>query len=275
MHFGCKQLGLIYYFFRREDPSDSLVIRHNLSTHIDSFSTSSVFRNPHLKVFGTSSLRRQAQIKSINPEAIIKDVRGNINTRLAKLDSHSEHGYDCLILATAGLTRGGFTNRISHRLDWFYAVSQGALGIECRDEDEFILGLLEPLVDPTTLIECIAERTFMQVIEGGCAVPVGVKTNWPNQNTLTVQGIVLSLDGVNQVHSTVTRDLTQPIDPLKPVINSQKYTDIVVPENLVSMHGDDACSLAHKAHNANILGRSLANDMLAKGVRNILDQIKH
>ena len=125
---------------------------------------------------GTSSLRRIAQLKHLEPEVRVEDIRGNIDTRLKHLDS-PDKDYAALILAAAGLKRAGFGDRISASLrnEWWHAVGQGAIAVECRENDEFIHNLLYPLIHFKTTYEIIAERSFMQYLEGGCSVPLGVK----------------------------------------------------------------------------------------------------
>jgi porphobilinogen deaminase len=125
---------------------------------------------------GTSSLRRIAQLRHLSPNVKVEDIRGNIDTRLKKLDD-PKSDYAALVLAAAGLKRAGYGERInvSLRNDWWHAVGQGAIALECRENDEFIHNLLYPLVHFKTTYEIIAERSFMQYLEGGCSVPLGVK----------------------------------------------------------------------------------------------------
>ncbi len=120
----------------------------------------------------TSSLRRQIQLKALCPELICVDVRGNVNTRLAKLDRGE---FDAMILACAGLDRLGLSARIRARLlppAWLPAVAQGALAVEYREDDHRVRDLLAPLVDPDTAIRCAAERAMNAVLEGSCDVPI-------------------------------------------------------------------------------------------------------
>ncbi|MCA1904219.1 MAG: hydroxymethylbilane synthase [Cyanobacteria bacterium KgW148] len=172
---------------KREDPSDALVLNahHQGKTIADL---------PPGSVIGTSSLRRLAQLRHHFPELQFKDVRGNVNTRLAKLDSGD---YDGLILAAAGLKRLGFADRIGQILPpeiSLHAVGQGALGIECREGDETVLPLFQPIVDFATTQRCLAERSFLRELEGGCQVPIGVNSLVEGEQ-LTLKGMVASLDG--------------------------------------------------------------------------------
>jgi hydroxymethylbilane synthase len=120
----------------------------------------------------TSSLRRQLQLKALRPDLVCVDVRGNVDTRLAKLDRGE---FDAMILACAGLERLGLGERIRARLsppDWLPAVAQGALAIEYRRDDAKLRDLLAPLIHPDTATRCAAERAMNAVLEGSCDVPI-------------------------------------------------------------------------------------------------------
>jgi len=160
---------------------------------------------PPKSVIGSSSLRRVAQLKRAYPHLIFKDVRGNLNTRLQKLE---EGQYDALILAVAGLSRLNFGQRIQEIISTdvcFYAVGQGALAIECRQDDQELLQLLSVIHHPQTAAGCIAERAFLRGVEGGCQIPVGVASSIEG-NILTLKGIVLNLDGSVAVKGQVSGD---------------------------------------------------------------------
>jgi hydroxymethylbilane synthase len=119
---------------------------------------------------------------------------------LRKLDD-PEFGYEAIILAYAGIERMGWNHRISQLLDcdtMLYAVGQGALGLECRENDEFILDLLQTLVDKNSKLQCECERSFMRTLEGGCSIPLGVSTTINNFNFKFI-GSVTSLDGTTQL----------------------------------------------------------------------------
>jgi hydroxymethylbilane synthase len=145
-------------------------------------------------VIGTSSVRRIAQLKMMYPTLVFKDIRGNLNTRLKKLDDTVE-GYDAIVLAHAGLSRLGWMDRVSHVLPssgdhaCMYAVGQGALALECRIGDVEILQLVSKLQDHQTLMEVTAERAVMRLLEGGCSVPIGVSCSWES-NILTLHALV-------------------------------------------------------------------------------------
>ncbi len=180
----------------REDPADALVLhgKHH-GKQIDTL--------PEGAVIGTSSLRRLAQLRYHYPHLTFKDVRGNLNTRLQKLDDGE---YDALVLAVAGLQRLGMADRVHQVLPpeiSLHAVGQGALGIECRADDAEVLALLKALEHQPTAYRCYAERAFLRELEGGCQVPIGVNTSLDGDR-LTLTGLVASLDGKCLVRDTIT-----------------------------------------------------------------------
>ncbi len=179
----------------REDPADALVMQaRNKDKTLATL--------PEGAVIGTSSLRRLAQLRHHYPHLAFKDIRGNLNTRLRKLD---EGDYDGIILAVAGLHRMAMGDRIHEILPpdiSLHAVGQGALGIECRAGDEEILKLLTVLSHSPTTARCLAERAFLRELEGGCQVPIGVNTVLDG-DTLTLTGLVASLDGQRIIKNTV------------------------------------------------------------------------
>lgn len=185
----------------REDPADALVVHEkHKDKQIDTL--------PEGAVIGTSSLRRLAQLRHHFPHLTFKDVRGNLNTRMAKLDAGE---YDALILAVAGLTRLGMSDRIHQVLPpevSLHAVGQGALGIECREGDTEVLDLLKALEHTPTAQRCYAERAFLRDLEGGCQVPIGVNTTLDG-DTLTLTGIVASVDGQRVVKDTVSGNASE------------------------------------------------------------------
>ncbi|MDX2216170.1 MAG: hydroxymethylbilane synthase [Oculatellaceae cyanobacterium bins.114] len=185
----------------RENPADALVVH---AKHHDK----QVDTLPEGAVIGTSSLRRLAQLRHHYPHLTFKDVRGNLNTRLQKLDSGE---YDALILAAAGLHRLGMSDRIHQVLPpdiSLHAVGQGALGIECRADDTEVLTLLKELEHRPTALRCYAERSFLRELEGGCQVPIGVNTELEG-DTLTLVGLVASLDGQRLIKDRVTGSAEQ------------------------------------------------------------------
>jgi hydroxymethylbilane synthase len=190
----------------REDPADALVVHER---HRDR----SLATLPEGSVVGTSSLRRLAQLRHHYPQLSFKDVRGNVITRLEKLDSGE---FDCLILAAAGLQRLGLGDRIHELIDpaiSLHAVGQGALGIECREGDTAVLERIAVLEHRPTALRCRAERAFLRQLEGGCQVPIGVNSRFTgpdNSGDLVLTGMVASLDGQRLIRDSVTGDAGDP-----------------------------------------------------------------
>ncbi len=177
----------------RENPFDAFV-----SNHFDTIDAL-----PQGAVVGTSSLRRQSQIRKHRPDLIIRDLRGNVNTRLAKLDNGD---YDAIILAAAGLIRLGMEDRIVQQLPpdiCLPAVGQGAVGIECRDDDAQLIDLLKALDDAPTRLRVIAERAMNERLEGGCQVPIGSFATL-DADTLTLTGMVGKPDGTQLLFASAT-----------------------------------------------------------------------
>ncbi len=181
----------------REDPRDAFV-----SNTIKSFA-----ELPQGAIVGTSSLRRQCQIKALRPDLDIRDLRGNVNTRLKKLD---EGQYDAIILAAAGMIRLEMPERIQEFIEpevMLPANGQGAVGIECRTDDETIKALLAPLGCETTRIRVLAERAMNRALEGGCQVPIGsyaVIQEQGNEKQVFLRGLVGAIDGSEILQNEVT-----------------------------------------------------------------------
>src|SRR5690554_4069476 len=172
-------LGL-YCVCEREDPSDAFV--SNTYANLNEL--------PEGSIVGTSSLRRQAQILAQRPDLVVNFLRGNVNTRLAKLDDGQ---YDAIILATAGLLRLGFEERIRSRLDVSISLpsgGQGAVGIECRSDDTAIHQLLEPLHHPATAARVTAERALNKHLNGGCQVPIACYAVLEDYDQVWLRGFV-------------------------------------------------------------------------------------
>ncbi|WP_180050137.1 hydroxymethylbilane synthase [Acinetobacter sp. YH12211] len=168
----------------REDPLDAFV-----SNHYASFADL-----PQGAKVGTSSLRRKCQILKARPDIEIIDLRGNVGTRLSKLDDGQ---YDAIILASAGLKRLGLAERIRHTIQpdmSLPAVGQGALGLECRSQDQAVLDLILPLMHAETNVCVRAERAFNAYLEGGCQVPIAGYATLQN-GQLQIEGRVGSVDG--------------------------------------------------------------------------------
>ena len=176
-------LGL-YCICEREDPRDAFV--SNTYASLDAL--------PAGSVVGTSSLRRQAQLLARRPDLKIQFLRGNVNTRLAKLDAGD---YDAIILAAAGLIRLGFENRIRASIsaeDSLPAGGQGAVGIECRSADSEIHALLAPLHHRDTAVRVTAERALNKHLNGGCQVPIACYALLEGEQ-LWLRGLVGQPDG--------------------------------------------------------------------------------
>src|SRR5690554_763285 len=178
-------LGLVA-ICEREDPTDAFV--SNQYDNLDQL--------PQGAVVGTSSLRRETQLRSNRPDLEIKMLRGNVNTRLAKLDAGE---YDAIVLASSGLKRLGFHDRIRYCMPdtlSLPAVGQGALGIECRVADSELLKLLEPLNHADTADRVKAERALNRRLEGGCQVPIAAYALLEdNDTTVWLRGLVGAVNG--------------------------------------------------------------------------------
>jgi hydroxymethylbilane synthase len=158
----------------------------------------------------TSSLRRRAQLLNRRPDLRIHDLRGNIDTRLRKLD---EQNFDAIILAEAGLVRLNLADRITEILDqsWMLpAVGQGAIGLECRMDDEDTKHFVVGLRDVDTFARVTAERAMLLALGGGCLVPIGATTEVAN-GVLTLRGAVLSPDGRRRIVATHTGPAATPL----------------------------------------------------------------
>lgn len=159
---------------------------------------------PEGALVGTSSLRRSAQILAHRPDIQIESLRGNIDTRMRKLE---EGNFDAIILAAAGLERVNFEGNISQFLPVeisLPAVGQGALAIECRADDEETLALLKQLDDAPTRLAVTAERSFLHKLQGGCQVPIGAYATVGENNEITLTGMVGSPDGKQMFKNTAT-----------------------------------------------------------------------
>ncbi|XP_041851621.1 porphobilinogen deaminase-like isoform X2 [Melanotaenia boesemani] len=237
---------------KRDSPYDAVVLHpSNAGKTLDTL--------PENSVIGTSSLRRAAQLKKRFPHLDFKDIRGNLNTRLKKLDEKDD--FAAIILAAAGLSRMGWENRISTILepeDCMYAVGQGALAVEVRARDADILEMVSVLHDPDTVLRCIAERAFLKQLEGGCSVPVAVHTQ-VKDSQLYLTGAVYSLDGSDSLKETMQTSIAAGDQSSEPV------------DEQVQRVGVTACSIPGDSQDrAERLGVDLANLLLSKGAKNIL-----
>jgi hydroxymethylbilane synthase len=170
---------------KREDPRDAFIAGAGISSFND------LPQGGHV---GTSSLRRMCQLLNRRSDIKITQLRGNVDTRLRKL---ADGEFDAIILATAGVKRLGYESRITEKLSIeisLPAIGQGAVGIECRNDDEFINSLLGKLNHDDTWICVIAERAFLKKLEGGCQVPIAAYAQLKD-GKLIIEGLVGSLDG--------------------------------------------------------------------------------
>ncbi|XP_043936879.1 porphobilinogen deaminase isoform X2 [Protopterus annectens] len=237
---------------KRENPQDAVVLHpQNAGKTLDTL--------PEKSVIGTSSLRRAAQLKKRFPHLEFRDIRGNLNTRLRKLDEKNE--FSAIILAAAGLKRIGWENRISQLLDpedCLYAVSQGALGVEVRAKDQVIMDMVSALHDPDTVLRCVAERAFMRHLEGGCSVPVAVHT-LIKDSQLYLTGAVYSLDGSDCLKDTMQTSVAS-------ILQEDSITaDYVQHVGITAKNIPDSALVA-----AEKLGVDLANLLLCQGAKEIL-----
>jgi hydroxymethylbilane synthase len=212
---------------KREDPRDAFIARiTNQKSVIKDFGSL-----PEGAVIGTSSLRRSCQLLHIRPDLKITQLRGNLGTRINKLDDGQ---FDAIILAAAGVKRLGWADRITEILSpetSLPAIGQGAIGIECRIADE-INDLIAPLNDSETSTCVRAERAFLRKLEGGCQVPIAAYARIESE-VLTMEGLVGNLAG-----------------------------DIIIKERIEGRPSD-----------AESLGLALAERMLSRGAKKILDEV--
>ena len=187
---------------KREDVRDAM-----LSEKYDSIQSL-----PKGAVVGTTSLRRKMQLMKVRPDLYIKDLRGNVQTRIEKL---KDGIYDAIILAAAGMNRLGLRTEVKYLVPidkdvMIPAMGQAALGIECQNDPE-ILKILEPLNDEAALVETTIERTFIDVLDGGCQVPIGVNAKMYQDGKIDVEAIVGMPDGSEMIreHVITTKDQCQ------------------------------------------------------------------
>jgi hydroxymethylbilane synthase len=173
----------------RDDPRDALIMRDDLKGR-----SGSILNLPENAVVGTSSQRRVAQLKSLRADVVVKDVRGNVDTRLRKLD---EGQYDALILASAGLLRLELDHRIDAVIsteEMVPAVGQGAIAIETRADDRFVIETTGELDHRETRLCCLAERAFLRSLGGGCQFPIAAHAIIEDEE-LKLDGLVATPDG--------------------------------------------------------------------------------
>jgi hydroxymethylbilane synthase len=190
----------------RDDPRDALIVKAGMP-----YTTLKTL--PEGAIVGTSSVRRSAQLRRLYPHLRFANLRGNVETRLAKVDD-PESEYTCMIMSAAGLERVGLKHRINQYLGSkdggiLHAVGQGALGLEIRKGDDAVLELLGRLADEKSTLACLAERALLYTLEGGCTVPIGVETEWVGDGArvLRMRAIVVSLDGTRSVEDSLDAEV--------------------------------------------------------------------
>ena len=189
---------------KREDPRDALVLNRKLQGL-----PAAIRSLPRGATIGTSSPRRLAQLKHLRNDLVIKDLRGNVDTRLRKLD---EGEYDALVLACAGLRRLGMENRISAALpaaEMLPAVGQGALGIETRAGDEETIAAIGKLDHKFTRLACTAERAFLRSLGGGCQLPIAAYAI-VREKRIKLTGLVADAHGGLIVRDRISGSLDDP-----------------------------------------------------------------
>lgn len=189
----------------RSDPRDVFVIKAGRTA-------CKIQDLPAGSVIGTSSIRRTAQIALRFPHLVVKDMRGNMETRLRKLDDE-DSGFDGLILAAAGLLRIDLGHRITQYLDskdgdMLHAVGQGAIGIENRERDHACRDIVASVNHLPTFYAVTAERRLLRTIEGGCSAPLGVETTWIDNKNLNFKAIVVSVDGQEYAEYETTEEVS-------------------------------------------------------------------
>jgi hydroxymethylbilane synthase len=186
---------------KRADPLDALVTTSGI-TRLEEL--------PRGAVVGTSSLRRQAQIRALRPDLHIEAMRGNVDTRLRKLDEGNR--MDAIVLACAGLIRLGLESRITARLDpkvCLPAVTQGVIGIECRQNDSRTVEILRPLEDPATRKVMDAERAFAARLGGSCQSPIAAYAELEGER-ISLRGLVAEPDGSRLLHDSLSGSAGNP-----------------------------------------------------------------
>lgn len=209
---------------QREDPRDAFVSNR----------FSNLSELPEGAVVGTSSLRRQCQIRAARPDLIIKDLRGNVNTRLAKLDAGE---YDAIILAAAGLIRLEMAERIASYIEASESLpanGQGAVGIECRSDDGKTKALLAPLEHSETRIRVLAERAMNRRLEGGCQVPIGAYAEIQGEQ-IHLRGLVGAVDGSEILRAEQTAS-----------VNDAEQLGVELAESLLAQGADKILAEVYK-----------------------------
>lgn len=192
----------IVALLEREDPRDALVVRPGVAAR-------TLAELPHGTRIGTSSLRRRAQLRALRPDLEVCELRGNVGTRLRKID---EGEVDAALLAAAGLRRLGLGDRIVSLLDapnWLAAPGQGAIAVQARSNDARMTAVLASLDHAETRTAITAERALLGALEGGCQVPIGASM-LRDENGATLHGVIAAVDGTQVVRGSITVNLADP-----------------------------------------------------------------
>jgi len=192
----------IVALLEREDPRDALVVRPGVTAK-------TLMELPHGARIGTSSLRRRAQLRALRPDLDVCELRGNVGTRLRKIDAGD---VDAALLAAAGLRRLGLGDRIVAFLDapeWLAAPGQGAIAVQARTNDARMNGILAPLDHAVTRTAITAERALLAALEGGCQVPIGASM-LSGANGAMLHGVIAAIDGTHVVRGSIAVDLNDP-----------------------------------------------------------------
>lgn len=261
----------------REDPRDALVIKPGLAGTVKGLADL-----PEGSVVGTSSLRRTAQLKRRYKHLKFADVRGNIGTRLAKLDNPDSE-YSAIVIAVAGLLRLGMRERISAYLSKeqggvLHAVGQGALGIEIRKGDTRTQELLDKICNEKVMQAALAERELMRTLEGGCSVPIGVETEWVRRaGSIVDRDVGIGIKPADGYH-TLTGVAATALGGETAAKEDEETDEMIMRAVVVSLEGDEAAE--HEARRrvttrkeAEEFGWEMAKQLVAKGADKILEGI--
>ncbi len=241
---------------KREDPRDAFISGvKGKEFHINSFK-----ELPKGATVGTSSLRRSCQLLSIRPDLKIEQLRGNLDTRLRKLD---EGQFDAIILAAAGVKRLGWAERITETIEpevSLPAIGQGAIGIECRVDDAFINNLIAPLNHEETSICVRGERACLKKLEGGCQVPIAAHARLVQKS---------------EVRSEKSEDKRLELITDKDSSLFTLHSSLVIDGLVGSISGDKIIKshIEGNPKDAESLGIKLAEDLLSRGAKEILDEV--
>ncbi|KAF2147871.1 porphobilinogen deaminase [Myriangium duriaei CBS 260.36] len=265
----------------RDDPRDAVCMAPALVAK----GIKTLSQLPPGSTVGTSSLRRSAQLKRKYPGLKFADCRGNVGTRLGKLDA-KDGPFSALILAAAGLERLGVQSRITQRLSWadggvMHAVGQGALGIEIREDDERLRKVLGEVLDEKSFRAALAERSLLRTLEGGCSVPIGVETEWvPRARSLATTegaGVGVGAKPAAEYHQLSGQAVTGP-EAEKKQDEDQRSDELLMRAVVVSLDGTRAVEadmrrFVRSREEADQLGWDIAGRLVEQGAGEILKEI--